>query len=305
MKRFLLVLFLGIILATNVFAADINDFIRGDGSDVVKGSDDPSDLDTLITNYLQDPLDKLLTEIIHGCTLTRTSATVITVSAGEVTCYNAAQTIKRMRRNTSTTTVNMAVAGVGGIDSGSAEGASTWYSVYAVADADATTFTAICTEQGTAPSDVTYYRYIGSFYNDSGQDILNFYWSGEGTDIYVGWDVPISITTTASANTWSGAISCAAAMPSSSTRAYFRMSVGMNVSDTRCSGSVRPHGGTWQDPADYATAGGEGHDPYLGFKMPVMSFTDSSQQINHFEFADGALKAGGFDLSILGYWITR
>lgn len=188
MRKLLLAFLILALFAGQAFA--INDWIRGDGTDSVKGADSPSDNPANITNYMQDPLDRLLSNYVYGCTLTRTSATVITVSAGEVCCSNGAGTIKRFRKNTATTTITITGAGVAGLDSGSSEKASTLYNVYAVADADATTFTAIAAEDGVALSDVTYYRYIGSFFNNAAQDIDAFYWIGEGASVKVVHDDP-------------------------------------------------------------------------------------------------------------------
>lgn len=191
MKRLIALFLTFVFMAGQVYAVDINDWIRGDGTDAIKGTDNVSDIDANATAYLQDPLDRLLYGEIYGCTLTWASASTITVGIGSVTCANGADTVHRMRKNVATATLNMAVVGVGGIDSGShagAEQASTLYSVYAVADADATTFTVICGEQGVALSDVTYYRYLGSIYNNSGSDLEKFYGIGTGHTVKIVYD---------------------------------------------------------------------------------------------------------------------
>ena len=174
MKKLFLTVMAVLVLVSQVHAVDINDFQRGDSSDVIKGTSSPSDYDTLTANYLVDPLEKMISNYLYGCSMTWASNSTITVGVGEVVCMNGANTIRRIRRNTATTTIDMAVAGVGGIDSGSAEAASTWYDIYAVADANATTFTVITGKHGTALSDVTYYRLIGRFYNNSGSNITAF-----------------------------------------------------------------------------------------------------------------------------------
>lgn len=286
-----LVLAFVLMLSGTSFA--IVDWVRGDGTDAVKGTDNASDIDYDVTNYLQDPLDRMLMHYVWGCTLTRTSATVVTVSAGEVCCSNGAATIKRMRRNSSTTTIDMTAAGVGGIDSGSAEKNSQWYDLYAVADADATTFTAICAEQGTALSDVTYYRYIGSFYNDSGGDILNFYWFGNGNDITVMWDVPVNITTTVSAGAWSAATSCSSAMPSSSSMCIFGM-YSAQAGGSAAGIWIRPNGSTWATGYENGlfhedTGGGT---PTIGAQR--LCKTDSSQRIQY--YSDAADTATSIDV---------
>ena len=174
MKKLFFTVMAVFILSSQVWAVDINDFQRGDSSDVIKGTSSPSDFDTLTANYLVDPLERMISNYIYGCSLTWASNSTVTVGVGEVVCMNGAASVRRIRRNTATTTIDMTVVGVGGIDSGSAEVVSTWYDVYAVADADATTFTVICGQNGTALSDVTYYRKIGRFYNNSSGNITAY-----------------------------------------------------------------------------------------------------------------------------------
>ena len=170
MKKIVALFIMAIFIASNCYAVDINEWKRGDASIPVKGTDNISDADTLISNYIVDPLDRLLTNYRAGCQLAYTSATTVTVQIGEIVCSNSGGTARRMRKNTSTTTVVMTTAGVGGLDTGS-EAASTTYHVYAVADADATTFTAVCSTSATTPTGITYFRYLGSFYNNSSRNI--------------------------------------------------------------------------------------------------------------------------------------
>lgn len=295
MRRiFLAILTIALIVSIAIPGYAIVDWVRGDGTDAVLGTDNASDIDYDVTNYLQDPLDRLLANYVHGCTLTRTSATVVTIGIGEVVCSNGAGTIKRMRKNTATTTVDMAVVGVGGIDSGSAEVVSTWYSVYAVADANATTFTAICAQQGVALSDVTYYRYIGSFYNNAAGDISNFYWMGNGKNPLVMWDAPISVSTTYSGG-WSAAVSCSSAMPSTSTCAIFAL-YEASTNNIQYVG-VRPNGATTGQTYGGPAAYGSGY-----FKIQVLSMTSSSQEINFYNFAAAG---GAFQGWVEGFYINR
>ncbi len=186
MKKILVALTLVCMLSSQCFA--INDWKQGLNTDAIQGTDVGADIDANLKNYAVDPLDRMLSGYIHGCTLTRTDAATITISAGEVCCSNGAGTIKRMRKNTATTTASMGAVGVGGIDSGSAEAATTIYDVYAVADANATTFTAIIAKHGTALSDVTYYRYLGSFFNNAAQDIDDFTFIGNGSSCKIYFD---------------------------------------------------------------------------------------------------------------------
>jgi hypothetical protein len=66
------------------------------------------------------------------------------------------------------------------------------YHVYAVANANATTFTGICSASASAPTGAsyTYFRYLGSFYNNSADNIEPFYWSGNGSTCKISFDDP-------------------------------------------------------------------------------------------------------------------
>jgi hypothetical protein len=98
-------------------------------------------------------------------TLSYSSATTIAVSAGEVVCSNSDASVRKMRQNTSATNVTFS-----DIDTG-AEASSTTYYLYANCDADATTATFKVSASSTAPTGVTYYKRLGSFYNDSSSNI--------------------------------------------------------------------------------------------------------------------------------------
>ncbi len=182
MKKILSILICIMILSGQCFGVDINDWQRGDSSSPIKGTDNISDIDTYLDNYLVDPLERLLTEEIHGCLLTYATAATVTIGVGEVTCYNSSKTQRRMRRNTSTVTITLPASGASGnsLDTGNAA-VSTWYYVYAIADADATTFTGICSASASAPTGASYsyFRLLGAFYNNASDNILEFYQVGD------------------------------------------------------------------------------------------------------------------------------
>lgn len=138
---------------------------KGTGEDVILGTENISDIDKISFENISDPLDRLLSNYRQGCALAYATAATITVQSGEITCSNAAGTIRRMRQNTSNTTVSWS-----DIDTG-AEATSTTYYIYAVSDADAVTFTCKISTSSTTPTGVTYYKKLGSFYNDSSGNI--------------------------------------------------------------------------------------------------------------------------------------
>lgn len=125
-----------------------------------------NDVDTNLTDYVVNPLDRMLSGYQMGMALGYSSASQITVSAGEAMVSNSAGTIRLMLRNTSSTTVSFS-----DIDTG-AEASSTTYYVYAIAATAASeTATFKVSASSTAPSGVTYYAKLGSFYNDGSSNI--------------------------------------------------------------------------------------------------------------------------------------
>ena len=288
MKKLLLI-FLGLLLATNVYSADINDWSRGDMTDVVEGDETISTLDDQITNYMQAPLEKALANHITGCTLTITDDEVITVSSGSVVTTSASS-VMRMRQNTSTATVDNTAADVGGLDTG-AVAADTWYYVYAVADADATTFTLILSASATNPTNAAalYYRLIGCALTDATSDWLKAYYFGDGNTVTVMWDIPTSITTTLSNGAWSAALDCSAVMPSISKLGIFGAMIHRSAGDTNI--NLRPNGSTWSTGRAYGIAGGVGNDVYDGGQL--FCFTDSSQQIQYRTNSSDSCEIGG------------
>ncbi len=166
MKRiFYLFLAISLMFTQPVFGVD--EWMRGTGTDAIDGSGSPSDIDDMIDDYIQNPLDRMLPNYREGCEIIWASTSTLTVGDGEVACSNTAGTANRMRQNTSDTSVTWS-----DIDTG-AEASSTTYYIYAVADADAATFTIKISTSSTAPSGITYFKRLGSFFNNASSNILN------------------------------------------------------------------------------------------------------------------------------------
>ena len=164
MKKFLVGLFI-LFLATNVFASQwenaSSSYLDGDAVNF-------NDVDTDLTNYVIDPLDRILSNYQRGMVLVYNSASQITVNAGEVMVSNSSGTIRLMMNNTSNTTVTWADIDI------NAEEASTTYYIYAIAATIASeTATFKISKSATSPDSVTYYKKIGSFYNDASRNISN------------------------------------------------------------------------------------------------------------------------------------
>jgi hypothetical protein len=158
MKRLWIALVLSLGLAANGWAAD--EWAVGDPA----GTRNASDLDTyLLTNNAA--LDRFLQYGRHDCKISYASASTITVGTGSVVCSNSGGTVRHLRANTAAVTVTW-----GMIDTGAEEASKTYY-LWAVGDADATTFTVMISLSNTAPTGATYYKRLGSFYNDSSSNI--------------------------------------------------------------------------------------------------------------------------------------
>ena len=157
MKK-LFVLFLTILLTSNAWATD------GWQKSEPAGTRTVSDIDAYVAQ--NNAAIDLMLQNYRTARLSYTSAASLTVSAGGVMVSNSDGSIRLMLYNTAATTVTWA-----NLDTG-AEAASTTYYVYAVASAVTdTTFTIKISTNAAAPSGVTYYKKIGSFYNSSDSNI--------------------------------------------------------------------------------------------------------------------------------------
>ena len=159
MKKFILTLLALGLLISPVLGADKW------AKDEPLGTQNVSDIDTLI-GVNNEAIDRMVGNYHMRAKVEYLSATTLNVAIGSVSCSNAAGTIRQFRNNTSATTVAWT-----DIDTG-AEANSTTYYVYAVCDADATTFTVIISANASTPQGgETYYAKIGSFYNNASGDI--------------------------------------------------------------------------------------------------------------------------------------
>jgi len=111
-------------------------------------------------------LDRLLANYREGMKLTYSSGSTLAVSAGEVMVSDSTGATRLMMQTTSSTNVTFS-----DLDTGS-EAPSTTYYVYAIAaSASDTTATFKISTSATSPSGVTYYKYLGQFYNNSSSDM--------------------------------------------------------------------------------------------------------------------------------------
>ena len=162
MKRILRVLLVMTLMVSLCQAKGycIDEWLKGQPD----GEESPSDIDTLV-QVNNEALDRLMSYGRFGAVISYATVSTVSVAAGSVVCSNATGSVRRTRSNSSVTTVTWA-----NIDTG-AEAASTTYYVYAVADTDVVTFTIKISTNSSAPTGVTYYQRLGSFYNNSSSNI--------------------------------------------------------------------------------------------------------------------------------------
>lgn len=130
-----------------------------------------------------DSVLSLLKNARRGCLAEYKTAADIYVRAGEIMIRDATGKFS-IRVNADDLTVDW-----GDLDTGS-EAVSTRYYIYAVADASGTTFAVVLSASDAGPSGYTYYRLIGSFYNNAAGDITGMMNEGlaSGFKIYhSGW----------------------------------------------------------------------------------------------------------------------
>jgi len=145
--------------------------------DGVAGTISPSDLDTYI-GYNDTSVDRMLSKYRNGLRLEYASASTITIGIGECMISNSGGTIRGMMANTA------AVTGIwGNLDTGSEANSSTYYVYVGTSTISDTTVTAAISLSSTAPSNLTYYIRLGSFYNDSSGNITLIQNDGFFTDM--------------------------------------------------------------------------------------------------------------------------
>ena len=177
--RKLFIFLLAILFATPCYSAD-----QWDTSDPA-GTSNASDIDAnVIAN--NEALDRLVIRYKRGLGVNFSTAATLSVLAGEIAIPDSSDGTVRWRRTTASTSVGWA-----DIDTG-AEASSTTYYVYATADTDITGMVFKISTSSSAPSGMTYYRKIASFYNNSSSAIENVQnlRDDDGTDyqdIVKGW----------------------------------------------------------------------------------------------------------------------
>lgn len=139
---------------------------NGTGENTMLGTSNASDIDTNTQNNIVKPLDDLLANYRQSMAVYYSSASQLIVSGGSVTVSNSGGTIRLMLKNSGTTTIDFT-----NIDTG-AEASATTYYVYAIAaTTSSTSATFKISANSTSPSGITYYKLIGTFYNNSASDI--------------------------------------------------------------------------------------------------------------------------------------
>lgn len=113
-----------------------------------------------------DSIDRLLANYREGMSLSYSSATTVSVSAGEVVASNSDGSVRLMLQNAAATSVTFS-----NIDTESEASSKTYYIYAGTSTSSDTSATFYVSLSSTAPTGVTYYKRLGSFYNNSSSDI--------------------------------------------------------------------------------------------------------------------------------------
>lgn len=186
---------------------------------------------------------------IYGLQLAWASNTTLTVGAGQ--CRDAGNENDLVI--STTTTINAAVNGANGLDTGSLAN-STMYYVWIIGDSSAYRSTAVMVStSATAPTMPYGYdqkRLIGYALTDGSARFLKFYQSGVGADRVHAWDAPISVLSAGTSATYA-ALDLSGAMPAIATDVVLQGSFTPNAAADAA--SVRPSGSA---STTYATVTG-------------------------------------------------
>jgi hypothetical protein len=158
MKKFLCLILLLTMVSFNSYAGVWDKGVPNDDDNWI---DYPTD-----AQANNDALDRLLSNYRSGMKLTYYSGAITTVSSGEIVVSNAAGTTRIFLNNTADVDITFS-----DLDTGSEEASKTYY-VYAIAALSSSeTATFKISASSTAPTGVTYYKRIGSFYNNASSNM--------------------------------------------------------------------------------------------------------------------------------------
>jgi hypothetical protein len=186
-----------------------------------------------------------------GCTMTWASNTTITVSAGQlrdstnmydINVGNYLGINPSVTANT-TTTLNMTVNGVNGLDVGTFAASSTYY-VYVVADSTGYNQPCVIASLATQPYlplGYSIWRRVGQFISNSSTHIILFYQTGTKSQRTYQYDAPIILSL--SGSTTPVAVALTASVPNLFVVPVY-LSATLNPATAANSASIQPTGGT-------------------------------------------------------------
>ena len=143
-----------------------------------------------------------------------------------------------------------------------------------------------------------YWRVIGAVYIEADDETIKYKWFQQGNLIM--WDVPIIVSATPSATAWSGALSCAVAIPSISTLGIFGLAA-IDTAGATCGIAIRPFNGSANTPTFSDGAGGSQNEINVSARSGGhLCFTDSSQQIKQYSESVDT----GCEITVEGYYLN-
>ncbi len=235
----------------------------------------------LLSNNATTPNTKL--DVAAG--ICRDSNNIVDINLGNyLNQGNAAVTAN------SATTINFAVNGANGLDSGSFA-ASTFYYVYAIADSSGkhqpAAIASLSASAPTLPFGYDSIRVIGACKSDGSTHLLAYYTSGSSADRYFQWDAPIAVTVTDSGTSASySAMDLSTGVPASR---YGKVSVKYKWTNNAAADALNftPSGATGDFETVLGVAAGVAQEdnfvikPLTVTSVPKMSYKTSAGTLNN------------------------
>jgi len=198
--------------------------------------------------------------------------TTIEVEAKVVCFFDGTDFV--IKRNTSAIQLDLSDSGDLGLDTGS-EASSTWYYVWLTGDGTGTTFSAVFSASASAPTGYDYVKLIGAVYNDGSSNIRKFFQQGKK----IWYDTPVNVVSGADYDSGPTTVSFAAAIPSISRYASFRVYQEGTAANTRFGMAINGSARSYSGAEDYDLFGDPNGSGNQHVQATIDCFLDDSQQV--------------------------
>lgn len=231
---------------------------------------------------------------VNGLKLIRTSASIISIEAGE--CRDSADIINII--NSGTIAIDLSTSGAGGLDTGS-EAISTLYTAFIVYDSTGQNAVdgvlSLSQTAPTLPSGYDYYRRLGAVRNRSNSNLLNFEQEGNSNDrrmVYNTNASNVQVLSSGSATAYTS-VDLSVLMPVTSIKPILAYNFQADNKDDFV--TLRPTGSAITASGFKIHMQGDKNRDGFGVIEPI---TDSAQSIDYI-VSDAS---DDLDLSVIGYY---